>query len=135
MGKCFTCDFCNKPLVKDPVKGTFNYSTVPPDGDRACEKCAEQLQKGTLQPKKKAPAPAETPVAAAPAGDEDYFGILTLAQLQDEKVWKPLGVKASTREKNLSDEEFKSCFEVDKAAFKALPKFKQEALKKKHKIF
>lgn len=74
---------------------------------------------------------AEKAAPAAPAAGD----ALTLAELQDEQIWKPRGVDASKRETYLSDSEFQSLFGVDKAQFAAMPKWKQETAKKKHKLF
>jgi len=78
-------------------------------------------------PTRAAPAPA---ASAASTGE-----FLTLAQLQDEKVWKAAGVDASSRENALSDSEFQSLFGMDKKAFAEQPKWKKETTKRKHKLY
>ncbi len=67
------------------------------------------------------------------AAEPDAAGNFPLAQLQSPPF--PAGVEKTKRETYLADEEFEQLFGMDKAAFAALPGWKRNAAKKKHKLF
>ena len=59
----------------------------------------------------------------------------TLAQMQDRSFWESGGDFVASRWKFLEDCVFEEAIGVDKAAFEALPKWKQTKLLKKHNLF
>mmetsp|Transcript_10175 Transcript_10175/g.19237 ORF Transcript_10175/g.19237 Transcript_10175/m.19237 type:complete len:298 (-) Transcript_10175:48-941(-) len=59
----------------------------------------------------------------------------SLEQLTQSKVWRNLDVTPTAREFFLSDDDFRSLFEIDREAYAKLPKWKQVSLKKKHNLF
>merc|ERR1712003_408563 len=71
--------------------------------------------------------------AAAAAAEEIPEGCYSLQQLQDN--WRELGVPADARETFLPPRVFKDLFGMEKDAFAALPKWKKDGAKKKHKLF
>ena len=73
--------------------------------------------------------PAETSTVEAPVKNLSFF---SLAEL---KAGVPPGVDPREKEKYLSDEEFNSVFRMSKAAFSALPKWKQTTLKKDNRLY
>jgi len=58
-----------------------------------------------------------------------------LEQLTENKVWRNLDLNPTAREFFLSDDDFRSLFEIDREAYARLPKWKRVALKKKHSLF
>ena len=60
---------------------------------------------------------------------------VNLTPISLKAVTFPDGVDAAAREEFLSDEDFAATFGMDKATFKALPKWKRTAAKKKHGLF
>ena len=84
----------------------------------------------------RAAAPTETfaeALADVPAKALASAGSFPLVQLQAQPF--PVGVDPSKREAYVKDSVFESLFGMDRAAFAALPKWKQVAAKKKHKLF
>eukprot|EP00448_Togula_jolla_P023883 CAMPEP_0170592740 /NCGR_PEP_ID=MMETSP0224-20130122/13082_1 /TAXON_ID=285029 /ORGANISM="Togula jolla, Strain CCCM 725" /LENGTH=522 /DNA_ID=CAMNT_0010916659 /DNA_START=60 /DNA_END=1629 /DNA_ORIENTATION=+ len=84
-----------------------------------------------------AAAPATAPAApAAPAAAVGSFtGTLSLEDLQDSRVWHSKGLDPTKREQYLEDAEFSKVFNMSKAEFAKLPKWKQDGEKKKHQLF
>jgi len=79
------------------------------------------------EPVEEAPAPAPAPVAV-------------VASFSDTKTLDELksgcdGIDVTQKEKYLSDSDFQAVFGMDKAAFAGLPKWKQQAAKKKNGLF
>lgn len=72
-----------------------------------------------------APAPAPAPVAAS------FSETKTLAELKAGCD----GIDINNKQNYLSDAEFQSTFGTDKAGFAAMPKWKQQAAKKKNGLF
>ena len=62
-------------------------------------------------------------------------GEMSLADLQDRKIWASRGVDPGTREEHLGAEEFQSLFGMAKSEWGAVPKWKKDNLKKKHGLF
>eukprot|EP00946_MAST-07B_sp_MAST-7B-sp1_P000332 g332.t1 len=75
----------------------------------------------------------EVSIQEAPGAEPDAAGFFTLEQLQSNPL--PPGVDKTKRESYLDDESFESLFGMDKASFAALPGWKRNAAKKKHKLF
>jgi len=73
------------------------------------------------------PCPTDESDAAA--------GIMSLADLTNAEVWRPLGVDPLTREMHLSDEEFQSVLCMPSAQFHGQPKWKQDSQKKAKGLF
>jgi len=78
---------------------------------------------------------AQEAAPAKPVPTEVPVGCLSLEDLRDINVWKEKGVDATTREQYLSDEAFAAVFGMSKADFAKLPKWKQDKVKKEHKLF
>jgi len=110
-----------KPEPKVPPKAETKAATTP-----ATTTAPAPAPKAETKP---ATTPAAT-TAPAPAGEA-----LTVEELKDEKVCKAKGVDPTIKEKYLSDADFQSLFNMAKADFAALPKWKQETAKKKHGLF
>lgn len=91
---------------------------------------------GNLKSTQKAVEAAEPEIevisASGPAPGEVVAGAtFTLEQLQAGQA----GVNPSQKEQYLSDADFLALFGVEKAAFGGMPKWKQQAAKKKHNLF
>merc|ERR1712137_278011 len=82
-----------------------------------------------------APAKSDTAVAGSSHPSPEEVGEMSLEELQDPAVWKARNVDPAHRERYLGCHEFKNLFGVDKFAFSDLPKWKQDKLKKDHKLF
>eukprot|EP00946_MAST-07B_sp_MAST-7B-sp1_P003696 g3696.t1 len=75
----------------------------------------------------------EVSIQEASGAEPDAAGFYTLEQLQSTPL--PPGVDKTKRESYLDDQSFESLFGMDKASFAALPGWKRNAAKKKHKLF
>ena len=73
--------------------------------------------------------PAKQDGDSPAATDAGGLPIFTLAELQ---TTLPDGVDHSNKEAHLSDVEFSQLFDMDRAAFSALPTWKSRGLKMKH---
>merc|ERR1712137_928634 len=82
-----------------------------------------------------APAKSDTAVAGSSHPSPEEVGEMSLEELQDPAAWKAKNVDPAHRERYLGCHEFKNLFGVDKFAFSDLPKWKQDKLKKDHKLF
>merc|ERR1712137_395660 len=81
------------------------------------------------------PAKSDTAVAGSSHPSPEEVGEMSLEELQDPAAWKAKNVDPAHRERYLGCHEFKNFFGVDKFAFSDLPKWKQDKLKKDHKLF
>lgn len=68
-----------------------------------------------------------------PAKDRPITDFFSYAELTGEEL--PEDLDMTRREAYLSDSEFESIFGISKVEFNSSPKWKQEVLKKKHKLF
>merc|ERR1712137_1337639 len=82
-----------------------------------------------------APAKSDTAVAGSSHPSPEEVGEMSLEELQDPAAWKAKNVDPAHRERYLGCHEFKNLSGVDKFAFSDLPKWKQDKLKKDHKLF
>ena len=108
---------------------------VEPSGKVSSKMRAKAAARAAGNTHLSAPPPVAAEAAAAAGGGGGGGGgrAYTLAELQRPPY--PGGVDPAAREEFLSDEDFVATFGMDMAAFKALPKWKRAAAKKKHGLF
>jgi hypothetical protein len=105
----------------DPELANKNKFIDPYEAKLAAMKAANP------EPVEEAPAPAPAPAPVIASFSETK----TLAELQAGCD----GIDVTQKQNYLSDEDFQSVFGMDKAAFNGLPKWKQQAAKKKNGLF
>ena len=108
---------------------------VEPGGTVSSKMLAKTAARAAGNTHLSAPPRATVEAAAAAGGGGGGGGgrSYTLAELQRPPY--PDGVDPAAREELLCDEDFVATFGMDMAAFKALPKWKRVAAKKKHGLF
>jgi hypothetical protein len=113
-------DYTQKRTFKDPYQSRLDAL--------AAEKAKQQAALSKH-------AATSEPVAAAPAAAPKYTvtpGAFTYDQLKGQL---PEGVDPAQKEEYLSDKQFTEVMGVDRAAFRAMPKWKRDDLKKKKGLF
>lgn len=116
-------EFTKKRLFKDPYQAKLEAL--------AAEKAKKEEALAKAAPAPAAAAPA-SPTPAASQFSAPTPGAFSLAQLKEAL---PAGVDPAAKEEYLSNAEFQQVFGMDRAAFKALAKWKRDDAKKKAGLF
>lgn len=114
-------EFTQKRTFKDPYQAKLDALA------------AEKAKTAAKNTPVKAAAPSPAPAPAAATGTVNPSS--KKFPLEVLKTSLPEGVDPASKEEYLEDAVFSSLFAMDRAAFRALPKWKRDAAKKQHGLF